>query len=312
MDKTLTSIAHPHDQFFREVMSDLRIAREFFTLHLPKKILSQIDLKTLELQPSSYFNKIHQESIMDLVYKVEIQGVSNSLYLIVEHQSTPDKWMSLRMLRYTTYIIERHFKNNCKKSIPLVHGIVIYHGNQPYPYPTDIVDLIDAPREMIPEDFLKSFQLIDLNQIDDELLKKRASVGVMEYFLKHIFARDFLPFIQQIIDTLSELDKFGYRNFVSSVLQYALERGEIEDEALFFKLIDSRISTDIGEQVMTLGERLINRGLEQGRYEGKLEGKLEIAKQLLAEGEETAFVLKITGLSQEQITALETDEEQSM
>lgn len=176
MDKTLTSIAHPHDQFFRDVMSDLRIAREFFTLHLPKKILDQIDLKTLELQPSSYFNKIHQEPIMDLVYKVEIKSVDNSLYLIVEHQSTPDKLMTLRMLRYKTYIIERHFRNHDNKSIPLVHGIVIYHGNVPYPYTTDIVDLIDAPREMIPEDFLKSFQLIDLSQIDDELLKQRKSV----------------------------------------------------------------------------------------------------------------------------------------
>ena len=63
---------------------------------------------------------------------------------------------------------------------------------------------------------------------------------------------------------------------------------------------------------MTLGERLINRGLEQGRFEGKregmLEGKIEIAKQLLAEGAELAFVVKITGLSREQVRALEKNE----
>ena len=39
-----------HDNFVRKSLSDKKIAAEFFETHLPKEILSQVDLSTLEQQ----------------------------------------------------------------------------------------------------------------------------------------------------------------------------------------------------------------------------------------------------------------------
>ena len=45
-------------------------------------------------------------------------------------------------------------------------------------------------------------------------------------------------------------------------------------------------------------------GREEGRDEGIAEGMIEVAKRLKAEGMETAFIAKITGLGEEEISAL--------
>ena len=44
-------------------------------------------------------------------------------------------------------------------------------------------DLIDAPPSLTERYFLKPFQLIDLGQIDDEILKQHVWSGVMEFAL---------------------------------------------------------------------------------------------------------------------------------
>ena len=44
----------------------------------------------------------------------------------------------------------------------------------------------------------------------------------MEFALKHIFARDILPWLKDIADTLHQLDNAGGRDFIAIVLQYLL------------------------------------------------------------------------------------------
>jgi len=44
--------------------------------------------------------------------------------------------------------------------------------------------------------------------------------------------------------------------------------------------------------------------LKQGKLEGKLEEKFEIARSMLVEGSTISFIMKVTGLSQQEIKQL--------
>jgi predicted transposase/invertase (TIGR01784 family) len=55
---------------------------------------------------------------------------------------------------------------------------------------------------------------------------------------------------------------------------------------------------------MTLAEKLIIKGKLEGKLEGMLEEKIDMAKKMLSEGVDLAFVLRITGLSLEQVKKL--------
>ena len=305
MERPITTIVKAHNQFVQSVMSDLAVARDFFELFLPENLRQAIDLETLEPQPSSYINAVRKESTMDLLYRVKHLDSENFLYLIVEHQSTADRLMPHRILNYECNVIDQHVKRSKnKKSVPLVYSIVLYHARRRYPYPTDIRDLVNSSPELVKQYVSQSrFRLLDLGQFDDELIDKNTCLGIMLYMLKNIFKRDLLHFIHEIIENLRSLYKSGCRNFVSIVLQYAMERGEIGDHKAFYELVTARISINEGGNIMTLGERLRAEGRTEGRYEGKLED----ATRLLARGADPTFVAEITGLPLKKIKCLQAE-----
>jgi predicted transposase/invertase (TIGR01784 family) len=297
MKKNKNQISFAHDQFFRTAMADKRVSRDFLMAWLPNALCQSIDFNQLEIQPRSHINDVRKESAVDVLFKTTVEGHDAYIYLLLEHQSTPDPLMPFRMLKYMCNIIDHHLQTHGGKKIPLIYPLVIYHGKRKYPFSTDLSDLIDAPPSLIERYFLKPFQLIDLGQIDDETLKQHAWAGVMEFALKHIFARDILPWLKDIAGTLHQLDNAGGRDFIAIVLQYLLERGELSDKEAFFKLIDTQISHEVGEQIMSLAEQL--------KEEGRIEKENEIAMRMLEEGSDPAFVAKVTGLSLDKIKKLQ-------
>ena len=166
--------------------------------------------------------------------------------------------------------------------------------------------------------------MIDLSQIEDEQLKKQAWAGVVEFALKHVFARDILPHLQDMAGLLHDIAQRGGGDLVSTVLQYLLRRGKLKDEEAFLELVNQQISPEVGDNMMTFAERLraegmergkiegiqegieqgkmegMQEGIEQGKIEGKMEGKtegkIEVIEHLLAEKMELAFIAKVTGL----------------
>jgi predicted transposase/invertase (TIGR01784 family) len=305
MNKNKNQITNPHDQFFRTAMADIRVARDFLNAWLPHDLRSRMDFSKLEMQPRSYINEVRQESEVDVLFKTTIDNKEAYLYFLLEHQSKPDPLMPFRLLKYLCNIMDDHLKTHKTKKLPLIYPLVVYHGMQKYPFSTNLNDLVDAPKELIDQYFLKPFHLIDLGEIDDETLKQHAWSGAMEFALKHIFSRDILPWLKNIANLMRELDHCGGRDFIAIVLQYILERGEISDQDEFFKLIDTKISPEVGEQIMSLATQLKEEGRVEGRLEGELNKEREIAKRMLEEGSEPAFVVKVTGLSLEQLKEIQ-------
>jgi len=85
--------------------------------------------------------------------------------------------------------------------------------------------------------------------------------------------------------------------------------------AIFTAVYDDQLSQALEERMEKLMEespmyqRLLRKGLtrgieqgrEQGIQQGKLESELAIARRMQAEGLERALILRVTGLSQEQL-----------
>jgi predicted transposase/invertase (TIGR01784 family) len=312
MDQPKKHIAKAHDHFFRMMMSDKRVAREFFAAHLPKEVLAVTDLNQLELQSTSYIDDVRKESIADMLFKTMIAGHEAYLYLLVDHQSRPDELMPFRVLKYLCNVIDQHLKGNDSKRIPLVIPLVVYHGKQHWKYSNNINDLVDAPKELVETYFLKPFTLIDLSTIDDETLKQSAWAGVMELAMKYIFARDMLPYVKEIIELLKRLENVDGKHFIETVLTYILDRGELSNKDAFIALIKTKLAPDVGEKIMTIAEQLkaegmqqgIQQGIQQGMQQGIEKTKYEIAERLLAKNEDLSSIAEVTGLSLEKLKEL--------
>lgn len=93
-----------------------------------------------------------------------------------------------------------------------------------------------------------------------------------------------------------KIDQNGGSDYISIILQYIIERSELVNKDAFFTIINTEISADMGDKIMTLAEQLRQEGRFEGKMEGKLEGKMETAKRLLEAGLDISFIAKATDL----------------
>ena len=89
----------------KTVMQNPDNARAFFQHYLEPQWSNALDLDTLTLQSGSQITADMEALHIDILYRVEFcdpttQGEAAYLYTLVEHQSTPDPKMALRLLQY--------------------------------------------------------------------------------------------------------------------------------------------------------------------------------------------------------------------
>ena len=93
-------IPHPHDSMVHAVLSDLAEATSFLQRYLPEELSQALHWSTLRLHEGSFVDEDLHRSETDFLYQVQYLGSSTSLwlYILLEHQSSPDRWIRFRLL----------------------------------------------------------------------------------------------------------------------------------------------------------------------------------------------------------------------
>ena len=307
-----------HDHLFKKAMSRIKVAREFFENALPSHILQKVDLDTLKTLPTNFVDNTLSEGTVDLLYSVNFGGSKGYLWVICEHQSTPDRLITLRMQKYMLRICSDHLKKNPNDKLPLIYPVLLYSGKVRYNAPLSFWELFEEPEEA-KKFFTEPVQLIDVSKLSEEELKKKAYVGLMLHFLYKIHEKEILPYIKayaEIIKLIGEKD-FTY---IEDLLIYILEKGESKKMEEVLITFQETVSDNKRGKIMTIAEQLIEKGkiagmqigIEKGRQEGVEKGiekggklkALQIARNLITQGLSAKIVSKSTGLSEEEIEVL--------
>ena len=124
----------PHDRFFYQVMRHKKKAMAFLARYLPKEILHDINLEEITLAESKHSSEQWGTGYSDIIYQCKFnRGAPGHLFITCEHQSTPDKRMPLRLIKYNVDTIEKHMDQGGDK-YPIVVNIVLYNGRKPWNY----------------------------------------------------------------------------------------------------------------------------------------------------------------------------------
>ena len=102
--QNMADIHQPHYRLFRSVFSDAGEAAGLLQTALPATLRNRFDWTTLSLVDGTFTDEDLQGSQSDLLYEVEHteSGQAVSVYMLFEHQSSPDPWMPFRLLRSGT------------------------------------------------------------------------------------------------------------------------------------------------------------------------------------------------------------------
>jgi len=271
----------PHDRFFRSAMTNPRVVQEFFAANLPSNIKNMVDLATIKLTQDSFINDKLKLQITDLLFTVEFNHQSGYFYLLVEHQSSSQKLMPFRLLKYMIAIIEQHLKTFDTETLPLVYPMIFYNGRKSYHHSTALLDLFGEHKNLIKEIILNPFSLIDLTKISDKSFENYLYYGILARTMKHIFSKDYLPFIKELILDIKAIETDGAFDYIYSIFSYIIVAGEIVDKDEFHKIIKTDLGQVDKEQIMTLAEIYRKEGEQKGKYEGKQEGRQEALRLVI-------------------------------
>src|SRR5436309_1148387 len=120
---------------------------------LPPELVAQIsrrgDLDGLTPAPTEFVDDALGQRTCDLLYYSRIDG-ETVYYLLLEHQSSSEHWMAVRVLEYAVGIWRRHRKDHPgDRHLPLVIPMVIYQGPGRWTAPLDLAELFNLDDEMI-------------------------------------------------------------------------------------------------------------------------------------------------------------------
>ncbi|MFE3618205.1 Rpn family recombination-promoting nuclease/putative transposase, partial [Streptomyces anulatus] len=140
------SAAKPHDALFRHFIGQPSNAAAQARPVITSALAARIDWSSLALESISFVSRHLRGTYSDLLFSARFDGRDAYLYLLLEHQSSSDHFMSLRMLDYMVSIWNRYLRDHPKsKTLPLVIPIVVHASpdGKRWTAPTDVADLID-------------------------------------------------------------------------------------------------------------------------------------------------------------------------
>ncbi|EAN5533878.1 Rpn family recombination-promoting nuclease/putative transposase [Salmonella enterica] len=298
-----------HDGLFKLFLREPDTARDFLAVHLPADIRAQVRLDTLKLEPGSFVDQKLRELHSDVLYSVETaEGHAGYIYCLVEHQSTADRMMAWRMMRYSMAVMDAHLKKG-NDTLPVVVPLLFYQGTvRPYPYSTDWMDCFDVPA-LAREVYSRPWPLVDVSVMEDSDLQSHRRMALLELVQRDIRHRDAASLLRDVVQLIRLAG--NTREQVEAVLCYIIYNGmtsesitpflyELAGEIPEYKeLIMGTIAQQLKEEGIQLG---IQQGIQQGIEQARLVAQqklLETAYALLDNGVSLDVVIKSTGLSRE-------------
>lgn len=303
----------PHDATFRQFLSQPTIARDFMALHLPAEFLALCDLDTLKLESGAFVEQDLRQYFSDILYSLKTTSRDDGyIHVLIEHQSSPDRHMAFRLMRYAIAAMQRHLDAGHKK-LPLVIPVLFYSGKRsPYPYSTRWLDEFSIPA-FASRLYSNAFPLVDVTVIPDEDIVGHRSMAALTLLQKHIHQRD----LAELIDKLAPVILAGYLSSsqVISLVNYLLQAGETADADLFVRTLAQRVPQH-EDALMTIAQQLEQKGIEKGlqlgeqrglvkgRSEGERSAAQKIARTMLQNGLPHSLVAEMTGLSDDDLAQI--------
>ncbi|HGJ5880386.1 MAG TPA: Rpn family recombination-promoting nuclease/putative transposase [Arsenophonus nasoniae] len=307
----------PHDAVFKQFLSEKETAKDFFDIWLPDEIKALCDLDSLKVESGSFVDSEMKNYQSDILYSVSTKKGSGYIYVLIEHQSTPDKLIAWRLMRYSMSAMHKHLEAG-HKQLPLVFPILFYCGEQtPHPYSTHWLDCFED-RKLAESIYTNPFKLADVTKLDDGEIMQHKRMALLELIQKHIRRRD----MTELLDSIVKLLSYNYYtdNQVITMFNYLIQEGNAHKPMEFITEIAKQSEKHegalmtIAQQIEEIGiQKGLQRGIQEGMQKGKIQGiqegekqaTIKLAMQFLGNGVDRNIVKRSTGLSDEDLDKLQ-------
>ena len=287
----------PHDRYFKDLLEDIDIAKEFLLTYLDQAISKQIDWPTLAPYDVSLIGADNKQRYADVVYRAQTKKPSKTaVFFVLNHQRKADKLLPIRSLEYVLGTLKKTIKQGLVKPGFIVH-MTWYNGQgKPYPYARSIFDYF-ADKELAKQLLYSAHQIITPAEVSDEELARHEKMAILGLFMKYGDDAQLLKWLEAHPQVASKLAEHKY---IERSLEYVAEVGchKLEDLLATFEKVSSKLK----KTMLTTAQQLRQEGMQLGIEQG-IE---KTAKNMLFQlGLDLDTVQKATGLARAALEALQ-------
>ena len=284
----METLNNPHDKFFKEVIGQREIARDFLMNYLPPETARFIDFNTISPEKDSFIEKELQEFFSDLLFRIQLENEEAYVYVLFEHKSAVDKPVGLQLLKYMTAIWGKELAANHPTHLPIILPIVFYHGSKKWAVSRSFSGLFENKKESyavlkkhIPE---YEYLVYDFSSLNHEPIRGTMKLRIFLEIVRAIFDEDPKKIIEtamKAVAAFEELSKAeGIEGYFEAYIRYLFySRTDVDKEELKEQI--KTVSKERSETMLTIAEKLIQEGMEKGITKGMEKGMEKGKEELI-------------------------------
>ena len=295
----------PYDTFFRQAFGEPEPARELALNLVPRQYEPLLSRGRITVDKDSLVDEELRTHYTDLLIRVEepadagptknagaaqdaaparnaVAARSLLVYVLVEHKSYPDRWVTLQMLRYLIVIWQREkSRAQGRGKLPLVLPAILYHGTRKWRDP-EFTRLVEGatPADWYVPRFRPFF--MNLAELPPERVRGSVRTVAALMVLKHVKQQFSEARVRELLAALEQARKDPrWQEFAALCFRLLLLVKEREEIEYLQTLARKPEYHGVQETVMTYGEELLQEGLEKGIDQGELGDKRAVLTRLL-------------------------------
>jgi len=289
------------DKLIRKIFSKKQEVIDFFKKTIPFELAKQIDWENILFGKENFVGLEWDESRTDQLYRLPLKtGSEIFIYILFEHKSYYDPKIYIQLLEYISKIYRWQIEN--EKELKIVLPFVFYHGEKDWDLGFSFQEMFDW--EKLPQDLLLFIPNFKIQLFE---LKSQAKEFETENLALYLFIR--------LIQIIREKGEIFEGELLRLLMLLSKEKQEAKRVEILLEMVKYLLSTRkdaekyrkkdfyklLEAEYMTVLDKILEEGELKGIEKGIEKGKIETARNMMLEGIEVSVIVKVTGLTLEQL-----------
>lgn len=263
-----------HDQSYKLLFSHPEMVADLLQGFVREDWVEHLDFDSLEKVSGTYVADDLREREDDVIWRVRWGKDWLYVYLLIEFQSTVDRYMAVRVLVYLGLLYQDLIRTGqlaVEGRLPPVMPIVLYNGNKRWDAPTEVADLI-VPVPGGLENYrpqLTYFLLDEGHYTDSELAPLRNLAAALFRLENSRTPHDVEQVVSALVTWLQAPEQTSLRRAFTVWLKRVFLPGKLPGVELGSINDLQEVQSMLAERITEWTEQWEKQGLEKGILKGE-------------------------------------------
>jgi len=269
-----------HDHSYKQLFSHAELVRDLLQGFVQEAWIDDLDLSTLEKTNSSYVSDDLRAREDDAIWRVRCRNEWVYVYILIEFQSTVDRFMAVRLMTYIGLLYQDLIRTDQlleNGKLPPVFPLVLYNGKQPWRSATSVQDLIqDVPGGLSKYRPTLTYLLLDESRHPMQDVSADNLVAAIFQLEQSHDPSDVRGVVKKLIKWLKAPEQTSLRRafaiWIHRVLLPVRLPGQSLPEVKNLMEVDAMLAERVKEWTVEWEEKGIKKGIQKGIQKGRQEG----------------------------------------